>query len=97
MADKSAPVFVTRPSGLFPGELEKTEAATRLLREALRPIAERHGGIATMNALVSLWLDMSLAVLGVADTQEQLRYLRRDIPRMASALRAAKSEPAGRA
>jgi hypothetical protein len=97
VADKSAPVFVIGPGQLMPGEREKSEAASRLLREAVQPIADRHGWLAIQNALISLWLEMSLDVFGVADTQEQLRYIRRDVPRIAAALRASKSEPEGRA
>jgi hypothetical protein len=97
VAEKSAPVFVIGPGQLMPGERKESEAAARLLREIVRPIAERHGGIAVMNALISLWLDVSLAFLGVAETQEQLRLLRRDVPKFAAALRASKAEPEGRA
>lgn len=59
------------------------------------PIAEQYGGLALMNALTSLWLDISLQILGIAETEEALRYLRRDVPRFAAALRAAKAESEG--
>jgi hypothetical protein len=50
-----------------------------------------------MNALISVFLDLSLSTVGVARTDEALRLLRRDLPKFAAALRAASDKPAGSA
>jgi hypothetical protein len=42
-----------------------------------------------LDGLISLWVDLSLRGVGVARTDDGLRALRRDLPRMAAALRAA--------
>ncbi len=92
-----APIFVTGPGRLLPGEREKSEAATAALRLTLRPIAEQFGGIAAANALMSVWLDVHLTLLGLDETETALRLLRRDLPRMMAAIHASKTEPEGRA
>lgn len=85
------PIFFKGPGRGLPGEEEKTVRATKALRRAVQPIAAQEGGVAAMNALISLWLDMSLNVVGQAATEEGLRLLRRDVPRFAAAVRAAKA------
>lgn len=84
-----APVFFRGPGKLLPGERAKTTAAAAALRRALPAITEEFGGLPALNALISIWLDASLNVLGLAGTEESLRLIRRDLPKMAAAMRAA--------
>jgi hypothetical protein len=83
------PIFIQGPAKLAPGERERSIAAYRALQVALRPVAEQFGGIATANALVSIYLELMLRAQGIESTREGLRLLRRDVPRFAAALRAA--------
>ena len=49
---------------------------------------ERFGAPALIDALISVWLDLNLTGLGVSNTDEMLRQLRRDLPKFAAAHRA---------
>ena len=77
-------IFVRGPGRLLPGEQQKSAAATEALRAALAPISDQFGGVATTNALSSVWLDHMLRVLGPAETDVAMRLLRRDLPRPCS-------------
>lgn len=90
-------IFVRGPGTLLPGEEAKTAGAALAIRQVLPAIAERFGGIATMNALMSIWLDSNIRLAGVDDTEKSLRLLRRDVKRFDAAIRAAKTEPQGSA
>ena len=95
MVEAGRPVFVAGPGKLLPGEEAAGAAALGELRQAMKPILDRHGAVPAMNALISLWLDLHIGVLGVTETEASLRALRRDVPRFAAALRAAGGGDAG--
>lgn len=78
-----------------PGDAEAATKAARNLRAVLVAALEPGGplagldGHAVLDGLITLWLDLSLRAAGVARTGALLRRLRRDLPRMAAAQRAA--------
>jgi hypothetical protein len=59
------------------------------------PISRSPLEMALLDGLISLWMQLSIEAFGVTVTDDNLRRLRRDLPRMAAAMRAANAPPEG--
>jgi hypothetical protein len=101
MSDETEAPIIFKGPDARPGDAEAATTVVRYLRAVLvagaapgSPLAGLAGGAngdgrAVLDGLISLWVDLSLRGVGVARTDDGLRALRRDLPRMAAALRAA--------
>jgi hypothetical protein len=97
MGKKPGALHLTNPGAhVSEQEKERAEGAVEELRSVSAAIFRRYGGIALIDALISVWLDMNLTAFGVALTDEALRELRRDLPKIAAAHRAMDVQREGR-
>ncbi len=97
MPDEPAHIFAILGPGARPGDPERAAAAVAELREFLSTMVDRGTDpMAITDALISIWIDFGLEMLGVVRTDENLRLLRRDLPKMAAAKRAMQAQPKGR-
>lgn len=83
-------------AGVSQLEKELAEAAVEELRGASFAINARHGAVALINALITVWLDLNLSLFGADLTEKALRELRRDLPKIAATHRAMNEEPKGK-
>lgn len=98
MADNPEHVHMTNLS--TPVSQEEKDRATRAveqLRIACKEIGSRHGAIALIDALISVWIDLNLTLFGVSLTDKALRHLRRDLARIAAVHRGMQAKSEGRA
>lgn len=91
----SQPIVFRGPGAAETGDVQRAEEALATLRLAAKRIIDQFGPGALMDGLMSLYLDLSLRSAGEARTDETLRLIRRDLPRMAAALRAADNPKEG--
>lgn len=93
----SSAVHLTNPGAqVSQQEKERAEAAVEELRVASVAINGRHGAVALIDALISVWLDLNLTAFGVNLTDKALREIRRDLPKIAATHRAMNAEPKGK-
>lgn len=80
-----------------PGDAERATAVSKRLTFIASELIEQHGPTAFLDGMISFYLELSLFCLGLAQTDEHLQLIRRDLPRMHAAMRARDAEPQGRA
>lgn len=72
-------------------------AAVNMLRPVAFRIVEKLGVMALLDGLISVWIDLMLSTHSQAEIDDILRKLRRELPRMAVAKCAARSDVKGSA
>jgi hypothetical protein len=80
-----------------PREVELTNQAKDAVKAALLPLLDTHCAVALLNALVTIYVEMGLAAVGVEVMNDSIQTLHRELPRIAAVLRSSFDEPAGRA
>jgi hypothetical protein len=77
-----------------PGDVKKAMATRQQFANLALTLTEQFGRTAMLDGLMSLYLDLSLSMFGIEVTDKTFREIRRDLPRMMAALRAARAERA---
>jgi hypothetical protein len=91
----SKPILFGGPG--VPGEVEATSAAINAVKATLLPLVEQHCAVALVNALVTIYVEMGLGILGFEIMDLSIQTLRNELPRMAAVLRSDLDKPEGRA
>ena len=83
---------VTRPAE----DTERVLAAMIVIEKALGQIRDEELRV-VLDAVMSIYLNLSISCVGIEKTDSFLRFQRKNLPRIAALIRAHNSPPAGRA
>jgi hypothetical protein len=79
-----------------PGDPERCEAAGRAIYAVCDQMREL-GPVAILDGLISVYCSLAIQWIGVAQADNALRKTRKNLPRTAAAIRAAKEKSGGSA
>ena len=79
-----------------PGDTDRVLHAMQVIHEALGQVRGEPLRV-VLDALISLYLGLAIRALGIEKTDAALRLQRKNLVRIAEAIRANQSPPAGRA
>lgn len=82
---------------LLPGDAEKCEAVVDALRKPCGELRARHGNVALLDGLLSLYVSLALRAYGIVGTEDALRQVAKNLPRFAATIAAAESDDPWRA